>query len=111
MNMAAEFKENGAFVLNNLMSRISLQIAQITSSYGQVPFNLASGNCARNAKIIFGKNINTLKITNIWYWQSRHIQRRKKNMWFTKRYTELGKFIFDHMICLYPKSITKNIQM
>ena len=40
MNMAAEFKENGAFVLNNLMSRISLQIAQITSSYGQVPLIL-----------------------------------------------------------------------
>ena len=55
MNMAAEFKENGAFVLNNLMSRISLQIAQITSSYGQVPLILPPANCARNAKIIFGK--------------------------------------------------------
>ena len=92
------------------MSRISLQIAQITSSYGQVPLILPPA-IAQGTQKYFRKKYNTLKITNIWYWQSRHIQRRKKNMWFTKRYTELGKFIFDHMICLYPKSITKNIQM
>ena len=40
INMAEEFKENGNFVLNNLMSRISLQIAQITSSFGQIPLIL-----------------------------------------------------------------------
>lgn len=40
INMAEEFKENGYFVLNNLMSRISMQIAQITSSFGQMPLIL-----------------------------------------------------------------------
>jgi hypothetical protein len=40
INMAEEFRENGEFVLNNLISRISLQIAQITSSFGQMPLIL-----------------------------------------------------------------------
>lgn len=37
INLAEEFKENGDFVLSNLMSRISLLIAQITSSFGRQP--------------------------------------------------------------------------
>lgn len=40
MNMAEEFRKNGDFVINNLMARISLLIAQITSSFGQAPFVL-----------------------------------------------------------------------
>ena len=35
INLAEEFRENGEFVLGNLMSRISLLIAEITSSFGQ----------------------------------------------------------------------------
>lgn len=37
LNLAEEFKENGDFVTRNLMSRISLLISQITSSFGQQP--------------------------------------------------------------------------
>lgn len=37
LNLAEEFKENGDFVTRNLMSRISLMISQITSSFGQQP--------------------------------------------------------------------------
>ena len=37
LNLTNEFQNNGQFVLQNLMSRISLLIAQITSSYGQTP--------------------------------------------------------------------------
>ena len=37
INLAEEFKENGAFVTGQLMSRISLLIGQITSSFGQAP--------------------------------------------------------------------------
>ena len=40
MNLAEEFRENGQFVLGNLMSRISLLIAEITSSFGQPPIIL-----------------------------------------------------------------------
>lgn len=40
INVADEFKNNGGFVTRNLMSRISLQIAQITSSFGQMPLIL-----------------------------------------------------------------------
>lgn len=40
INLAEEFKENGGFVTNNLMSRISLLVAQITSSFGQAPIML-----------------------------------------------------------------------
>ena len=37
INLAEEFQENGQFVLEHLMSRITLLIAEITSSFGQVP--------------------------------------------------------------------------
>ncbi len=37
INLAEEFRENGQFVLENLMNRITLLIAEITSSFGQVP--------------------------------------------------------------------------
>ena len=40
INLAEEFRMNGQFVLANLMSRISLMISQITSSYGQTPLVL-----------------------------------------------------------------------
>ena len=37
IDLANEFKQNGEFVLQNIMSRMSLLIAQITSSSGQTP--------------------------------------------------------------------------
>lgn len=40
IDLAEEFRENGQFVLGNLMSRISLLIAEITSSFGQPPLIL-----------------------------------------------------------------------
>lgn len=40
INLAEEFKNNGQFVTGNLMGRISLLIAQITSSFGQPPIIL-----------------------------------------------------------------------
>lgn len=40
INLAEEFRENGQFVLGNLMNRISLLIAEITSSFGQPPIVL-----------------------------------------------------------------------
>ena len=40
INMAEEFRNNGDFVIGNLMQRITLQIAQITSSFGQSPIIL-----------------------------------------------------------------------
>ena len=40
MNLAEEFRKNGQFVLGNLMNRISLLIAEITSSFGQAPIIL-----------------------------------------------------------------------
>lgn len=40
INLAEEFRENGQFVLSNLMNRISLLIAEITSSFGQTPIIL-----------------------------------------------------------------------
>ena len=40
VNLAEEFRENGGFILDHLLSRISLLIAQITSSYGQQPLIL-----------------------------------------------------------------------
>lgn len=40
IHLADEFRENGQFVLGNLMSRISLLIAEITSSFGQTPIIL-----------------------------------------------------------------------
>jgi len=40
INVAEEFKLNGDFVIGNLMSRISLLIAEITASFGQPPIIL-----------------------------------------------------------------------
>lgn len=40
LNLAEEFRENGEFIINELMSRITLMIAQITASFGQVPLIL-----------------------------------------------------------------------
>lgn len=40
INLAEEFRDNGEFVTANLMSRISLLTAQITSSFGQQPLIL-----------------------------------------------------------------------
>ena len=40
INLAEEFGENGDFVTGQLMSRISLLIGQITSSFGQPPLIL-----------------------------------------------------------------------
>ena len=40
VNLAEEFRKNGNFVLGNLMSRVTLLIAQITSSCGQAPLVL-----------------------------------------------------------------------
>ena len=40
IDLAKEFKENGGFVLSNLLSRISMLVAQITSSFGQIPLVL-----------------------------------------------------------------------
>lgn len=37
INLLEEFKDNGGYVLDDLMNRISLQIAQITSAAGQMP--------------------------------------------------------------------------
>ena len=42
INLAEEFGENGDFVTGQLMSRISLLIGQITSSFGQQPLILLS---------------------------------------------------------------------
>lgn len=40
INLAEEFRNNGDFVLDHLMSRIVLLVGQITSSYGQQPLIL-----------------------------------------------------------------------
>ena len=40
INLSEEFKENGEFVLRNLLNRMSLLIAEITSSFGQSPIVL-----------------------------------------------------------------------
>lgn len=37
INAAEEFRANGDFVLRNLLDRISLLIAEVTSSFGQSP--------------------------------------------------------------------------
>lgn len=37
IDLMEEFRENGQFVLSNLITRISLLIAEITSSFGQMP--------------------------------------------------------------------------
>lgn len=43
INLSEEFRESGEFVTSNLMSRIALLCAQITSSYGQQPLILPPG--------------------------------------------------------------------
>jgi hypothetical protein len=43
INLAEEFRENGQFVLGNLMNRISLLTAEITSSFGQTPIIVPPG--------------------------------------------------------------------
>lgn len=43
VNLEDEFRINGSFVLTNLASRISLLIAEITSSFGQQPIILPIG--------------------------------------------------------------------
>lgn len=43
IDLSKEFKENGHFALSNIMNRISLVIAQITSSFGQSPIILPPG--------------------------------------------------------------------
>ena len=48
INLAEEFRENGDFVMANLMSRISLLIGQITSSFGQQPLILPTGLAKKN---------------------------------------------------------------
>lgn len=40
INLSEEFRENGEFIIGNLMHRISLLISQITSSFGQPPIIL-----------------------------------------------------------------------
>lgn len=40
IDLAKEFSENGQFITSQLMSRISLLIGQITSSFGQQPLVL-----------------------------------------------------------------------
>ena len=40
IDLAEEFRENGDFVLANLLNRMSLLIAEITASYGQPPLIL-----------------------------------------------------------------------
>ena len=40
INLSDEFRENGQFALGNLLSRITLLISEITSSYGQPPLIL-----------------------------------------------------------------------
>ncbi len=43
INLSEEFRENGQFVWGNLMNRITLLIAEITSSFGQPPVILYPG--------------------------------------------------------------------
>lgn len=48
LNLADEFQKNGEFVLGNLMSRMSLLIAEITASFGQTPIILPPGIAPAN---------------------------------------------------------------
>ena len=47
LHLAEEIRENGQFVLGNLMNRMSLLIAEITSSFGQVPIILPPAIAAK----------------------------------------------------------------
>lgn len=48
INLAEEFRQNGDFVTAQLMSRISLLIGQITSSFGQQPLILPTMLAKKN---------------------------------------------------------------
>ena len=48
INLADEFRKNGDFVTIQLMSRITLLIAEITSSFGQQPLILPTALAKRN---------------------------------------------------------------
>lgn len=48
INLAEEFRQNGDFVTTQLMSRISLLIGQITSSFGQQPLILPTMLAKKN---------------------------------------------------------------
>lgn len=48
VNLKEEFRNNGVFVTANLIHHISLLIAEITSSYGQMPLILAPDFIDRN---------------------------------------------------------------
>ncbi len=48
INLAEEFMQNGDFVTTQLMSRISLLIGQITSSFGQQPLILPTMLAKKN---------------------------------------------------------------
>ena len=50
VNLAEEFRENGGFITDHLMSRISLLIAQITYSFGQQPLVLPSILAKKNSE-------------------------------------------------------------
>ena len=52
VNLAEEFRENGDFVLGNLMSRISKLIAEITSSYGQMPLILPPVIASKDKELV-----------------------------------------------------------
>lgn len=52
INLAEEFQQNGEFVLANLMSRMSLLIAEITASFGQAPIVLPPGIAPMKSKNI-----------------------------------------------------------
>ncbi len=56
VNLAEEFRDNGDFVILNLMSRITLLIAQITSSFGQQPLILPPGISKSDNKMNPEKN-------------------------------------------------------
>ena len=43
VDLASEFKKSGEFVLQNIMSRMSLLIGQITASFGQAPLMTPPG--------------------------------------------------------------------
>lgn len=40
LNLSKEFRDNGDFILDNLISRMTLLIGEITSSYGLIPIML-----------------------------------------------------------------------
>ena len=50
INLAEEFMKNGDFITSQLMSRISLLIGEITSSFGQAPLILPAGLAKNNTE-------------------------------------------------------------